>query len=199
MWVWEGTSSSHGCTRSMPCTMTSLRWVGWSQQPAHPKGRKASRRRVMKTSLEVWLTDYSNGMHLRKETSECYFSTFVFHKESPCMMFILSRIMCRYTKYSFQVGKLVSELINFCVNRKLHFLWSFTTRLLWRVFMEVPHMPDALVEKLVMVGEQGTESVVAAALTLRDTACWRPLSSRPALQTLSLLATLENDAVSSSD
>lgn len=60
-------------------------------------------------------------------------------------------------------------------------------------------MPDTLVEKLVMVGEQGTESVVAAALTLRDTACWRPLSLRPALQTLSLLATLENDAVSSSD
>ncbi|KAK4296500.1 hypothetical protein Pmani_031010 [Petrolisthes manimaculis] len=67
--------------------------------------------------------------------------------------------------------------------------------LLWRVFMEVPYMPDKLVEKLVMVGDQGSESVVAAALTLRDTANWRPLSSRPALQTLALLATRDNDAV----
>ncbi|XP_047473127.1 symplekin-like isoform X1 [Penaeus chinensis] len=64
-----------------------------------------------------------------------------------------------------------------------------------RLFLECPHVPEDLILSLVRVGSQGTDSITSVANTLKDTAEWRPLTAKPALKTLSLLATHDQDSV----
>ncbi|XP_042890478.1 symplekin-like isoform X2 [Penaeus japonicus] len=64
-----------------------------------------------------------------------------------------------------------------------------------RLFLECPHVPEDLILSLVRVGSQGTDSIISVANTLKDTAEWRPLTAKPALKTLSLLATHDQDSV----
>ncbi|XP_042212842.1 symplekin-like [Homarus americanus] len=64
-----------------------------------------------------------------------------------------------------------------------------------RLFLECPHVPEDLITSLVRVGSQGAESILVIANILRDTAQWRPLSAKPALKTLSLLATHDHESV----
>lgn len=64
-----------------------------------------------------------------------------------------------------------------------------------RLFLECPYVPEDLITSLVRVGSQGAESILVIANILKDTVHWRPLSAKPALKTLSLLATHDQDSV----
>ncbi|XP_071524729.1 symplekin isoform X1 [Panulirus ornatus] len=64
-----------------------------------------------------------------------------------------------------------------------------------RLFLECPYVPEDLITSLVRVGSQGGDSILVIASILKDTAQWRPLSAKPALRTLSLLATHDHESV----
>lgn len=64
-----------------------------------------------------------------------------------------------------------------------------------RLFLEAPHVPENLISSLVRCGSQGSDSVLAAANTLKDITRWRPPASQPALEVLAMLATHEQETV----
>ena len=63
--------------------------------------------------------------------------------------------------------------------------------------MECPSVPEKVFRTLIRIGNQGEDTVTILTKLLGEIALWRPMLAKPALHTITCLATHENDKVSS--